>query len=215
MKSGSAFLLAVLLGVFLAVGQCGSGSAGEDSGSSGGSASADSGDDQDSGDDRDSGDDATTQKDENPSEAERLKSRLDDAGLAVVDWSAVTNQDCAQHSYGAVRRHFATQPCGGVERAWYAVRNDGTTAVLAVSWTEMPDSGSATELQELIDSPGTGNLTELTKDGGPYHSVAYSGWNYRSGRDSDVVRSIQAEPLAGTEASRELARRAAAVADED
>ena len=80
---------------------------------------------------------------------------------------------------------------------------------MSVAWVEMPDAEGAGDLQRLVDRPGTGNITELSKQDGPYQNVSYSGWNYRSGRDGDTFHSVQAEPLADTEGSREVARRAA------
>lgn len=230
MKSGAAFLLAVLLGVFLAVGQCGSGSADED-GDHGSSSSAADHDDSDDGDsddgaeaatDEDSAKDDEPAKDEEPakeddgdSRAEALKKQLEGEGLQVADMSTASDDDCAAHAYGAVADFFADHPCTGLERAWYEVHDGDGSAVLAVAWVDMPDAAAATDLQELVDRPGTGNVTELTKDDGPHGDVRYSGWYYRSGRDGDEFHSVQAEPLSSAESSRDVARRAAGVTGTD
>jgi hypothetical protein len=224
MKGGAVFLLAILLGVFLAVGQCGSGSADEkdDDSHSSSSASDDHDDEQASDDhseddekdndgDKESGDD-----DAGSSQAEAMKRQLESDGLQVRQTSTAENDDCAVNSYGEVRNYFSDHPCRGVERAWYEVSDDeDNAAVLSVAWVEMPDAEAANDLQRLVDRPGTGNVTELSKEDGPYQDVRYSGWYYRSDVDGATFRSVQAEPLAGNDGSREVARKASGVTATD
>ena len=232
MKGGAAFLLAVLLGVFLAAGQCGSGSADENGDDS--HASSSSSDDHDdrsaSDDDSDDGSDDEDKSDEDKSDedksgddghgddghedgdpgyAESMKQHLESEGLHVREMSTASDDDCAAHAYGEVRNHFSDHPCDGLDRAWYELGDDGDgTAVLSVAWVRMPDPESASDLKRVVDRPGTGNITELSKQDGPYQHVGYSGWYYRSDVDGDTFRSVQAEPLADNDASRELARQA-------
>jgi len=108
-----------------------------------------------------------------------------------------------------VRDYFSGHPCQGVKRAWYEVSDDeDNAAVLSVAWVEMPDAEAANDLKRLVDRPGTGNVTELSREDGPHGNVRYSGWYYRSDRDGDVFTSVQAEPLQSTDGSRDVARRA-------
>ena len=138
-----------------------------------------------------------------------MKQHLQDQGLSVAQMSTASDDDCAAHSYGEVRNHFSDHPCESLERAWYEICDDeDNSAVLSVAWVEMPDSAAAGDLQGVVDRPGTGNVTELSKEDGPYQDVRYSGWYYKSGRDGDTFHSVQAEPLADNEGSRDLARRA-------
>jgi hypothetical protein len=229
MKSGAAFLLAVLLAIVLAYGSFGSGSSSD--GDSDHSDSASSSKDHDSGQDKPDKDDSGKDSDKKKSDkedrdkddkdsggdssyAEAMKQRLENDGLHVQRSAADSAEDCAAHSYGEVRTWFQNHPCTRVDRAWYEVRDDqDNKAVLSVAWVEMPDADSAGELQTLVDRPGTGNATELSKDEGPYQGTSYSGWYYRSSRDGDTFSSVQAEPVAHSDGSREVARRAAGVAD--
>jgi len=225
MKGGAVVLLAILLGVFLAVGQCGSGSADEkdDDSHSSSSASDDHDDEQASDDDGDSDDDKKSDDDDNNNKdsgdddsgsslAEAMKQQLESDGLQVRQMSTAENDDCAANSYGEVRNYFSGHPCQGVQRAWYEVSDDeDNAAVLSVAWVEMPDAEAANDLQRLVDRPGTGNVTELSKEDGPYQDVRYSGWYYRSDVDGATFRSVQAEPLAGNDGSREVARKASGV----
>jgi hypothetical protein len=228
MKGGAVVLLAILLGVFLAVGQCGSGSADEKDDDSHSSSSA-SDDDGDSDDDKKSDDDDDKKSDDDnnnnknsgdddsgSSLAEAMKQQLESDGLQVRQMSTAENDDCAANSYGEVRDYFSGHPCQGVQRAWYEVSDDeDNAAVLSVAWVEMPDAEAANDLKRLVDRPGTGNVTELSKADGPYQDVRYSGWYYRSDVDGATFRSVQAEPLAGNDGSREVARKASGVTATD
>jgi hypothetical protein len=219
MKGGAVVLLAILLGVFLAVGQCGSGSADEKDDDSHSSSSA-SDDDGDSDDDKKSDDDDDKKNsgddDSGSSLAEAMKQQLESDGLQVRQMSTAENDDCAANSYGEVRDYFSGHPCQGVQRAWYEVSDDeDNAAVLSVAWVEMPDAEAANDLKRLVDRPGTGNVTELSKADGPYQDVRYSGWYYRSDVDGATFRSVQAEPLAGNDGSREVARKASGVTATD
>jgi hypothetical protein len=229
MKVGAVVLLAILLGVFLAVGQCGSGSADEkdDDSHSSSSASDDhdeeqasDDDDGDSDDDKKSDDDNNNKNsgddDSGSSLAEAMKQQLESDGLQVRQMSTAENDDCAANSYEEVRGYFSDHPCQGVQRAWYKVSDDeDNAAVLSVAWVEMPDAEAANDLKRLVDRPGTGNVTELSKADGPYQDVRYSGWYYRSDVDGATFRSVQAEPLAGNDGSREVARKASGVTATD
>ena len=227
MRSGAAFLLAVLLAVFLAAGQCGSRTDDDDKGDAdrASSSSSDGHDDTKDHDDedtaeRDSGDedsghpdtadsDDDGSHDEHASYPDRMTQRLEAQGLHIEQSSSDSDDDCAAHSYGQVAGYFADHPCAGLERARYVVSDDaGHTAIVSVAWVEMPDAESATELEALVDRPGTGNVTELSREDGPHGNVRYSGWYYRSDRDGDVFTSVQAEPLQSTDGSRDVARRA-------
>jgi hypothetical protein len=230
MKGGAVVLLAILLGVFLAVGQCGSGSADEkdDDSHSSSSASDDDGDSDDEkksddDDDKKSDDDDDNNNNKNSGDddsgsslAEAMKQQLESDGLQVRQMSTAENDDCAANSYGEVRDYFSGHPCQGVQRAWYEVSDDeDNAAVLSVAWVEMPDAEAANDLKRLVDRPGTGNVTELSKADGPYQDVRYSGWYYRSDVDGATFRSVQAEPLAGNDGSREVARKASGVTATD
>src|SRR5690606_18840118 len=80
-----------------------------------------------------------------------------------------TTDDCAAHSYGKVREFFREHPCVALHRAWFEVRDGKRGVVLvAVSWVEMPDTRSARKFHRLVDTHGTGNVTELSRGEGPY-----------------------------------------------
>ncbi|MFR9807391.1 hypothetical protein ACL02T_34630 [Pseudonocardia sp. RS010] len=111
----------------------------------------------------------------------------------VTDDSA----DCMANSYGQVQDFFRRTPCAALHRAYFELRDQkGDAAIVAVSWVEMPDETSARTLKQLMDTSGTGNVTELSRDRGKYRTVRYTGDAYASRRDGPVVINAQAEPVA-------------------
>ncbi|MHA6620154.1 hypothetical protein ACU436_23910 [Pseudonocardia sp. DLS-67] len=121
-----------------------------------------------------------------------------------------STDDCVAHSYGQVREFFREQPCVALHRAWFDVRDGRRGLVLvAVSWVEMPDTRSARELHELVDTYGTGNVTELSREEGPHRRVRFTGKHYVSRRDGPTVMNAQAEPIGRAGVAAELERIAA------
>lgn len=92
-------------------------------------------------------------------------------------------------------------------RALYEVRGPGAARVLvAVAWVDMPDAAQAAALKRLVDRPGTGNVTELSKDQRRYRSVRFTGQHYTSLEDGMTVVNTQAEPVDGTATAVSLAQ---------
>lgn len=121
-----------------------------------------------------------------------------------------STDDCVAHSYGQVREFFREQPCVALHRAWFDVRDRRRGLVLvAVSWVEMPDTRSAREFHELVDTYGTGNVTELSREEGPHRRVRFTGKHYVSRRDGPTVMNAQAEPIGRARIAAELERIAA------
>lgn len=198
-------MLAVLLALFLAFGGAGSGSSDGDRESDGSAHS--SADRKDEAAQHSGSDDAADHRD-GASYTDRMRRRLEDRGLTVRRGSSDLHRDCVEHSYGAVHDYLRDHPCVGIERAWYEVDDGGDTAVVSAAWVGMPDSDSAGRLRSLVDDPGAGNLTELSREDGPHRDLGYSGRYYRSDRDGNTVGSLQVEPLQDTDGSRDVAGRA-------
>jgi len=111
----------------------------------------------------------------------------------VTDDSA----DCVTNSYGQLQDFFRRSPCTALHRAYFELRDQQSdAAIVAVSWVEMPDESSAQALKQLMDTSGTGNVTELSREQGRYRTVRYTGDAYASRRDGPVVINAQAEPVA-------------------
>ena len=107
---------------------------------------------------------------------------------------------------------FGRQPCTALYRALFEVRDGRVTVVVAVAWVDMPDADQARRLQQLVDRNGTGNLTELTKEGRRPRSVEWTGQHYTSARDDVTFVNAQAEPVGSTARAVGLARTVSALA---
>jgi hypothetical protein len=72
---------------------------------------------------------------------------------------------CVGHAYGQVAGYLATTPCTGLSRALYSAEVGGREMVLAISHTRMPDAAAVTRLKAMADNSGTGNVSDLLREG--------------------------------------------------
>jgi hypothetical protein len=116
-----------------------------------------------------------------------------------VKFDVSLGSGCVSNSYGQVHNFFRAHPCRWLARAYLAVGSDGDGVVLvAISWVDMRSVSSARAYKRLVDAPGTGNVTELSRDSGAYKRVHYSGDFYISGIDGTSVWNAEAQPVAPT-----------------
>lgn len=121
--------------------------------------------------------------------------------------------DCGSNAYGQVADFLVATPCAGLTRALFTTTVDGAPAVVSVSVVTMPDGASAADLQELADSSGTGNVSDLLRagvqiDGGPSELVAAA---YASELSGVAVRIVEVAWVdEGTEGDESLLEAAAA-----
>lgn len=59
----------------------------------------------------------------------------------------------------------------------------------------MPNVIQADQYKHLVDTQGTGNITELTRIEGTYQTVRYSGQYYVSGRYDTAVWNSEVQPI--------------------
>ncbi len=106
------------------------------------------------------------------------------------------DHNCAAHAYGAVQSFLRSHPCKWLARAYFAVRYQKQSLLLiATSWVDMPDPSLARKYKRLVDGSGTGNITELSRDSGPYRNVIYTGKHYASGISGASVWNVQVQPI--------------------
>lgn len=84
--------------------------------------------------------------------------------LQVVEYDTT----CRDHAYGAISGFFGTTDCLGLSRALWSAEVDGVPAVVSVSRVTMPDAARATALLSLTDVSGTGNVSDLLREGARY-----------------------------------------------
>ena len=133
----------------------------------------------------------------NPARAESsteitLSLNRTEAALTAIGYGGTSNikfdTNCAQNSYGQVHKFFLSDPCKWLARVSLTLDAAGhPVALVAISWVEMPNAVQADQYKHLVDTQGTGNITELTRIEGPYQTVRYSGQYYLSGRYRTAV----------------------------
>ena len=127
-----------------------------------------------------------------------------EAGPAVGDVQVVADSEyrleavqvddtCAGHAYGDTATFFAQFDCTGLSRALYSTQIDGAAVVVAVARVQMPDTGAARELQALTDRNGSGNVSDLLREGVRYTGSpdALSGAEYASAVSGTVVTIVE------------------------
>lgn len=72
--------------------------------------------------------------------SEAVKVKLTSRGIRLNEPFTDDADDCAEHSYGQVREFFRGNPCVGLHRALFKLRDrNGSVVLLAVSWVDMPE----------------------------------------------------------------------------
>ena len=103
------------------------------------------------------------------------------------------DSSCRTHSYGAITSFFATTDCLGLSRSLWSAQADGVPAVVSVSRVTMPDAARAQALLSLTDVSGTGNISDLLREGSRYEGgpEALSDADYASGTADDVAVIVE------------------------
>jgi len=82
----------------------------------------------------------------------------------LVEGPQVTT-DCASKAYGDTKEFFTQTPCKRLSRALYTTETGGKKALVSVALVTMPGEVTATQLKALTDKDGTGNVSDLVRDG--------------------------------------------------
>lgn len=80
--------------------------------------------------------------------------------------SPETDNDCAAHAYGRIQDHLVATPCDHLAQQLFVTEVDGRTVYASVSVVTMPDEDKAAELRALTDEDGSGNVSDVVRDGG-------------------------------------------------
>ena len=148
-------------------------------------------------------------------EARAVAHRLVRSGFRIDYEMTSDGDDCAAHSYGQVQEFFEKHPCLALYRSLFEVRDRrGGLLLVAVARVDMPDSTSARAYRELVDTYGTGNITELNRERGGYRyrDVRFTGKRYASSRNGNTVINAQAEPVGRVAVAGWVAEQAAQAA---
>lgn len=113
-------------------------------------------------------------------------------GLTFARKQQDIQHHCAAHSYGQTHSYLAIHPCTGLNRVLYDVTDaTGVSMIVSTATVTMLGAAQARQLRELIDRPGTGNISELG-------ATEFTGRYYASRQNGSTVTIAQAEPRDGT-----------------
>lgn len=76
--------------------------------------------------------------------------------------------NCAAHSYGQVQAFFAKTPCSSVHRVLASTNQGGRQAVVAANVVTFNTPAQAKSYLALVNSDGTGNISDLLREGVTY-----------------------------------------------
>lgn len=100
---------------------------------------------------------------------------------------------CSSVSYGKVKSWFRQYPCERVVRGLYSTEKDDARAVVSIVVVTMPTDEQAAQLKGLTDTSGTGNVSDLLRDGTVSlpGTPRVAGGNYASQAAGDKVTIIE------------------------
>ncbi|MET0764781.1 MAG: hypothetical protein ABWY29_07940 [Blastococcus sp.] len=121
------------------------------------------------------------------------------AGVDYTVEAVQVDDTCAGHAYGEVAEFLTTTDCTGLSRALYSSETEAGAVVISVIRVQMPDTATARDLRTLADRNGSGNVSDLLREGVRYTGspAELSGAEYASalsGPTVTIVESAWADP---------------------
>jgi hypothetical protein len=89
-------------------------------------------------------------------------------GAAFTVQAVDSERTCVGHAYGDTADFFNDTDCTGLSRALYSTEVGGKSVVVAISRVRMPTAASARDLQAMTDRNGSGNVSDLLREGVRY-----------------------------------------------
>ena len=116
------------------------------------------------------------------------------AGTGYTVEAVDVTDTCAGHAYGAVADFFGDDDCTGLSRALYSADVGGEAVVVSVVRVQMPDATAARDLRALADQNGSGNVSDLLREGVRYTGspAELSGAEYASALSGPTVTIVEA-----------------------
>jgi len=127
----------------------------------------------------------------------------DPAATRTVDGVTFTREvvtsevSCEGHAYGQAAAFLRERGCLHLDRSLWSGVADGEEVVVAVATVQMPDTTTAGAFRSLVDSNGTGNISDLLREqrGYPGAPAALSGQGYASAQLGDRVVVAEADGI--------------------
>jgi hypothetical protein len=117
----------------------------------------------------------------------------DVGGVQYTVEAVEVGDTCLGHAYGDTADFFADSDCTGLSRALYSAEIDGEPVVVSVSRVRLADAAGARELRTLTDRNGSGNVSDLLREGVRYTGSPseLSGAEYASALSGPVVTIVE------------------------
>jgi hypothetical protein len=114
-------------------------------------------------------------------------------GVSFTLRTGRVDETCRGHAYGSVAGYFDSADCVGLARALWSAQVEGGWTVVSVAQVVMPDEASARALQQLTDTDGSGNVSDLLREGVRVDGAPerLSDAQYDSALDGDTVTIVE------------------------
>lgn len=126
-------------------------------------------------------------------------------GFKIVKEAVKTELRCATASFGRVQQFFLAHPCRKLDRQVIAVADGaGNSVAVSIVWVRMPSGAQVSQLKEVIDEHGSGDISPL---GGVALGVAglkFTGEHYDSRADGSLLVIAETEAAGGHPSDRQL-----------
>jgi hypothetical protein len=86
-------------------------------------------------------------------------------GVEFTQHAIDQGKACGPNAYGDVQRWFQQQPCRSLRRGVFEARLGTSSVEVSIAAVDLADPKSATELRTLLESAGTGGISDLVAQG--------------------------------------------------
>jgi hypothetical protein len=119
--------------------------------------------------------------------------RVDVDGRAFVLHEVQVDDTCIGNAYGEVATFFQTGDCAGLVRALWSTDVEGRPVVVSAAAVDMAETAGARDLRALTDRDGSGNVSDLLREGIRYPGApeGLSGAEYASAVDGSRVTIVE------------------------
>ncbi|SDC98313.1 hypothetical protein SAMN05660690_3189 [Geodermatophilus telluris] len=114
-------------------------------------------------------------------------------GRGYVLQQVRTEHTCTGNAYGDVADFFESGDCAGLSRSLWSTDVGGRAVVVSVAAVDMGDPAGARALRALTDRDGSGNVSDLLREGVSYPGgpAELSGAEYASTTEGSVVTIVE------------------------
>ena len=114
-------------------------------------------------------------------------------GVEYTAEAVQSDETCVGHAYGDTADFFTDTDCTALSRALYSTQVDGAPVVISVVRVQMPDTATARALQGLTDRNGSGNVSDLLREGVRFTGspAELSGAEYASAVSGTAVTIVE------------------------